>query len=952
MRQTQSKTGEPQSDNSRPRSAAAHNKNQLIASKVNPLWQNIAMGRIQRMCTACEAEEKPPENTVQTKLSVGPADDPLEREADAVAEQVLRQPLNNQQALPKASYQVPAVQRQNNQPDEEEILQSKPLSSAFPPVTNHVAKTISAPGAGAPLSEHYRARIEPVLGSDLSHARVHNNIAAQQAASDINARAFTHKNNIFLGSNQSTSDIGLMAHEATHTVQQQVSPIVSPVHRSPLDPANEAAWSFIGPEHRRTTWSKESYLETLSAAAGASMDIEAEVQEAGEPGSQDEKSEFARRAQTLVRLNALGLMAAHRTTIVARQQETVRSFEDRTAPEGEFDRQVSDGQTTLKRIREAGTKVHQLEQLRQELTGYRRELSTISSIALINSRSWTSWTEPGFVNELYNRIYDASEHYNSVSIRNYLRRTARAVFGESRSAAERRASAHAIADYLERWRQGQIDGINLSLSQLYEVYPFFSELDAEDFEQGDYAQDTTLEQAVRAAYDETINDIDDAIVDIGSGDIHPFNLPEAINVTKSSMPQELQDNFQEVIRDHEQAEFWKTLGLSAAQIALVFVPVVGPALALGLGVVDLAIQTEELLDELALSDAATNPEGELLGVGGPGSLDWALLAVTAILTAADLGMVAREFRATRGAMALESLRLGEGSIDEITSLIDDLAIDPSDVGRLGEINDQTLAMFKDNPELLRTLSDNPLAARLLKHCASPCWPEDLADWVVEYLDDLMGDLNAKGLTLEDIGTSSDALSTRLAAVDSDEGYTRIFNDLEDGLGRVEHIADETRRGAPLFNDSDLGSAIDDGIDYAESAVMTTKQGAHDVGVAEGRRHALNVTGLQDGNWVNPFEFRRSRFGQGFDDVMQDSAGNLWIVEYKGGTAQLSSGQMSGGWVRSRIARYRREGGDLGRFWADRLEDALNSGRLRGIALSTPIEGRTVGVTVELGRWVY
>ncbi|HKJ68645.1 MAG TPA: hypothetical protein VKA68_11860, partial [bacterium] len=128
------------------------------------------------------------------------------------------------------------------------------------------------------------------------------------------------------------------------------------------------------------------------------------------------------------------------------------------------------------------------------------------------------------------------------------------------------------------------------------------------------------------------------------------------------------------------------------------------------------------------------------------------------------------------------------------------------------------------------------------------------------------------------------------------------------------------------------------------------EGAHDVGVSHGRAAAEDM-GLTDANWVNPFEYR-GKFGQGFDDVMQDSAGNLWIVEYKGGAADLAPGQMSRDWVVSRINRYRTQGGPLGEFWADRLEDALNNNQLRGVAFSTPIEGRVPQQTVEIGRWQY
>jgi len=128
------------------------------------------------------------------------------------------------------------------------------------------------------------------------------------------------------------------------------------------------------------------------------------------------------------------------------------------------------------------------------------------------------------------------------------------------------------------------------------------------------------------------------------------------------------------------------------------------------------------------------------------------------------------------------------------------------------------------------------------------------------------------------------------------------------------------------------------------------EGAHDIGVRHGREAAESM-GLRDANWVNPFEYR-GKYGQGFDDVMEDSAGNLWIVEYKGGTAELAPGQMSRSWIVSRIDRYRTQGGPLGEFWADRLEEALNNNQLRGVALSTPIHGTVPQPTAVIGTWQY
>ena len=82
------------------------------------------------------------------------------------------------------------------------------------------AHAISSKGPGEPLNSATRGTLESGMGTDLSDVRVHSDSAAQQAANDLNARAFTHQNDIWLGRGESQSDTSLMAHEATHVVQQ------------------------------------------------------------------------------------------------------------------------------------------------------------------------------------------------------------------------------------------------------------------------------------------------------------------------------------------------------------------------------------------------------------------------------------------------------------------------------------------------------------------------------------------------------------------------------------------------------------------------------------------------------------------------------------------------------------------------------------------------------------
>jgi Domain of unknown function (DUF4157) len=81
-------------------------------------------------------------------------------------------------------------------------------------------------GSGQPLAAHIQEAIENSLAVDLSSVRLHADAAAQDNAQSLSARAFTFGSDIFLGKGEHPSDLGLIAHEAAHVVQQQAGPVV------------------------------------------------------------------------------------------------------------------------------------------------------------------------------------------------------------------------------------------------------------------------------------------------------------------------------------------------------------------------------------------------------------------------------------------------------------------------------------------------------------------------------------------------------------------------------------------------------------------------------------------------------------------------------------------------------------------------------------------------------
>lgn len=82
------------------------------------------------------------------------------------------------------------------------------------------ARAIRGKGPGRPMHPGTRRTIERRGGVDLRGVRVHDGPQARSAAGELGARAFTHNRDIWLGPGASDRNLGLMAHEVAHVVQQ------------------------------------------------------------------------------------------------------------------------------------------------------------------------------------------------------------------------------------------------------------------------------------------------------------------------------------------------------------------------------------------------------------------------------------------------------------------------------------------------------------------------------------------------------------------------------------------------------------------------------------------------------------------------------------------------------------------------------------------------------------
>jgi hypothetical protein len=149
-------------------------------------------------------------------LTVGPTGDSLEREADAVADHVMRMPAAGAQAAQTRADAPPSVRAKS---DSTGRAATPTGPAAAPPVVHDV---LNSPGQ--PLDAATRSYFEPRFGRDFSDVRIHHGAQAASAAAGVQARAFTVGRNVVFGAGEHNpaSERGkrLLAHELTHVVQQ------------------------------------------------------------------------------------------------------------------------------------------------------------------------------------------------------------------------------------------------------------------------------------------------------------------------------------------------------------------------------------------------------------------------------------------------------------------------------------------------------------------------------------------------------------------------------------------------------------------------------------------------------------------------------------------------------------------------------------------------------------
>jgi hypothetical protein len=172
------------------------------------------------------------QTTLQTKLTVGPADDRFERNADAVAEQVVSR-LRRGVDLSDLQSKGALAQR---------VVSMDGLGADGGELGDDADSGIrSAKGRGRPLDPGTQEQMEGAFGADFGRIRLHTDPNADQLSRSLSADAFTTGADIFFRSGvyDPTTATGtkVLAHELAHTVQQgAASPVVNRIQRSTAEP--------------------------------------------------------------------------------------------------------------------------------------------------------------------------------------------------------------------------------------------------------------------------------------------------------------------------------------------------------------------------------------------------------------------------------------------------------------------------------------------------------------------------------------------------------------------------------------------------------------------------------------------------------------------------------------------------------------------------------------------
>lgn len=179
-------------------------------------------------------------STVQTQLAVNQPGDKHESEADGVVKAVVDGEVNAPVVHQKMNS---VIQRKCKECEEDEKQIQKKVEGSGNIATAFLStQMLKSPGKGNPLPSGTLTEMNSSFGADFRNVHIHEDEKSARMNNELNAQAFTFGDDIYFNSGKYNpdSDRGkrLLAHELTHTLQQQNT--VKGIQRKPNSPSVEA----------------------------------------------------------------------------------------------------------------------------------------------------------------------------------------------------------------------------------------------------------------------------------------------------------------------------------------------------------------------------------------------------------------------------------------------------------------------------------------------------------------------------------------------------------------------------------------------------------------------------------------------------------------------------------------------------------------------------------------
>ncbi|MBK7110693.1 MAG: DUF4157 domain-containing protein [Bacteroidetes bacterium] len=172
---------------------------------------------------------------IRAKSFINSPGDIYEQEANAMADRVMR--MSSIEAVKPVTGLIGKSLQRKCAHCEEEEKKKKPImrkaeggNSGISVYSSFASSLNASKGGGSPLPQGTRSFMENAFSTDFSSVKIHTGEQASEMSKGINAKAFTYGNDIYFGEGQYNVDSGegkhLLAHELTHTLQQNIDSVL------------------------------------------------------------------------------------------------------------------------------------------------------------------------------------------------------------------------------------------------------------------------------------------------------------------------------------------------------------------------------------------------------------------------------------------------------------------------------------------------------------------------------------------------------------------------------------------------------------------------------------------------------------------------------------------------------------------------------------------------------